>query len=68
MALKRGFSPVAFDELAWQDDLRKASKSARCIGEETRSHLAFGVRRQPPGSVAESVYLMAHRRLHLRDS
>lgn len=32
MALKRGFAPVAFDELAWQDDLRKAGKSARRIG------------------------------------
>ncbi len=39
MALKRGFAPVAFDELAWQDDLHKASKSARRIGEETRSRL-----------------------------
>lgn len=39
MALKRGFAPVAFDELAWQEDLRKASKSARRIGEETRSRL-----------------------------
>jgi hypothetical protein len=39
VALKRGFAPVAFDELAWQDDLRKAGKSARRIGEETRSRL-----------------------------
>jgi hypothetical protein len=39
VALKRGFAPVAFDELAWQDDLRKASKGARRIGEETRSRL-----------------------------
>lgn len=39
MALKRGFAPVAFDELAWQKDLQKAGKSARRIGEETRSRL-----------------------------
>lgn len=39
MALKRGFAPVAFDELTWQEDLRKTSKSARRIGEETRSRL-----------------------------
>ena len=39
MALKRGFAPVAFDELAWQEDLQKAGKSARRIGEETRSRL-----------------------------
>ncbi len=40
MALKRGFAPVAFDELAWQEDLQKAGKSARRIAEETRSRLA----------------------------
>jgi len=125
VALKRGFAPVAFDELAWQDDLRKAGKSARRIGEETRSrleregqtvdalfacdedardgtslpgcvkvyipppggplglvyrlaknkdgrlyldHLAFGVRHHPPGSDANSVYRLAHRRLHRGDS
>jgi len=39
LALKKGFAPVAFDELAWQEDLLKASKSARRIGEETRSRL-----------------------------
>ena len=39
MALKRGFAPVAFDELAWQDDLRNTGKSARRIGEEARSRL-----------------------------
>lgn len=27
-------------------------------------HLAFGVRHYPPGSNAESVYRVAHRRLH----
>jgi hypothetical protein len=121
VGLKRGFAPVAFDELAWQGDLQKASKSARRIGKETRSrleregqpvdalfacdenardgtslpgcvkayipppegplgivyrlaknkdgrlyldHLAFGVRHHPPGSNAESVYRVAHRRLH----
>lgn len=121
MSLKRGFAPVAFDELAWQEDLRKVGKSARRIGEETRSrleregqvvdalfacdedardgtslpgcvkvyipppggplgivyrlaknkegrlyldHLAFGVRHRPPGSNGESVYRVAHRRLH----
>lgn len=120
MALKRGYAPVAFDELTWQEDLRRASRSARRIGEETRSrleregqavdaifacdenardgtslpacvkvyipppggplgivyrlaknkenrlyldHLAFGVRHHPPGSNAESVYSVAHRRL-----
>lgn len=125
MALKKGFAPVAFDELAWQFDLRKASKSARRIAEETRSrleregqavdalfacdenardgtslpgcvkvyipppggplglvyrlaknkngrlyldHLAFGMRHHPSGSGAESVYLMAYRRLHRRGS
>jgi hypothetical protein len=31
-------------------------------------HLAFGVRHHPPGSAAESVYLVAHRRLHLSGS
>jgi hypothetical protein len=30
-------------------------------------HLAFGVRHQPPGSKAESVYQIAHRRLHRDD-
>lgn len=121
MALKRGYAPVAFDELAWQEDLRRASKSARRIGEETRSrleregqavdalfacdeeardgtslpgcvkvyipppggplglvyqlaenkqgrlyldHLAFGIRHQPPGSKAETVYQLADRRLN----
>ncbi len=39
MPLKRGFAPVAFDDLAWQDDLSKATGSARRIGEETRSRL-----------------------------
>lgn len=48
MALKRGFAPVAFDELAWQDDLRRASKSARRIGEETRSRLERGAGRGCP--------------------
>jgi hypothetical protein len=37
--LKRGFAAVAFDDLAWQDDLRRATGSARKIGEETRSRL-----------------------------
>ena len=27
-------------------------------------HLAFGVRHHPPGSRAETVYQLAHRRLH----
>lgn len=39
MPLKRGFAAVAFDDLAWQDDLRRATGSARKIGEETRSRL-----------------------------
>lgn len=39
MPLKRGFAPVAFDDLAWQDDLRRATGNARRIGEETRSRL-----------------------------
>lgn len=30
-------------------------------------HLAFGVRHLPPGSKAESVYEVAHRRLHGED-
>lgn len=121
MPLKRGYAPVAFDELAWQEDLRKASKSARRIAGETRSrleregqpvdalfacveeardgtslpgcvkvyipppggplglvyrlasnkegrlyldHLAFGVRHHPPGSHTETVYQVAHKRLH----
>jgi hypothetical protein len=125
VALKRGFAPVAFDELAWQEDLQKAGKSARRIGEEIRSrleregqavdalfacdeeardgtslpgcvkvyvpppggplgivyrlaknkegrlyldHLAFGVRHHPPGSNADSVYRVAHQRLHERGS
>jgi hypothetical protein len=37
--LKKGYAPVAFDELAWQEDLRRASKSTRRIGSETRSRL-----------------------------
>jgi hypothetical protein len=45
VALKRGFAPVAFDELAWQDDLRNAGKSARRIGEETA--LAWSARVRP---------------------
>jgi hypothetical protein len=36
---KRGFVPVAFDDLAWQNDLSKATGSAKRIGEETRSRL-----------------------------
>lgn len=39
MPLRRGFAPVAFDELAWQEDLRRATGSAKRIGEETRSRL-----------------------------
>lgn len=39
MALKRGFASVAFDDLAWQDDLSRATGSARRIAEETRSRL-----------------------------
>lgn len=39
MPLKRGFAPVAFDELAWHEDLRQATGSAKRIGEETRSRL-----------------------------
>ena len=31
------FAPVAFDDLSWQDDLRRATGSAKRIGEETRS-------------------------------
>jgi hypothetical protein len=37
--LKRGFVPVAFDDLAWQNDLSKTTGSAKRIGEETRSRL-----------------------------
>lgn len=121
MALKRGYAPVAFDELAWREDLRRAAGSAPRIAEETRSrleregqavnalfacgeeardgtslpgcvkvylpppggplglvyrlakgrdgrlyldHLAFGVRHHPPGSGAQTVYELAHRRLN----
>jgi hypothetical protein len=32
---KRGFAPVAFDELAWHEDVRRATGSAKRIGEET---------------------------------
>jgi hypothetical protein len=39
MPFKRGFARVAFDDLAWQSDLSKATGSARRIGEETRSRL-----------------------------
>lgn len=39
MALKRGYAPVAFDELAWQEDLRIASRSAHRIARETRTRL-----------------------------
>ena len=39
MPLKRGFAPVAFDDLAWLDDLSEAKGSSRRIGEETRSRL-----------------------------
>lgn len=39
MPLKRGFAAVAFDDLAWQDDLSRATGSARRIGEEARSRL-----------------------------
>jgi hypothetical protein len=37
--LKRGFAAVAFDDLAWQEDLRHATGSARRIGEEARTRL-----------------------------
>ena len=39
MPIKRGFAHVAFDELAWHEDLRQATGSAKRIGEETRSRL-----------------------------
>lgn len=39
MPLKWGFAPVAFDEMAWHEDLRRATGSAKRIGEETRSRL-----------------------------
>lgn len=39
MPLKRGFAHVAFDELAWREDLRQSTGSAKRIGEETRSRL-----------------------------
>lgn len=39
MALKRGFAPVAFDELAWQEDLQRMTGSARRIAEETRARV-----------------------------
>ncbi|HEX5593909.1 MAG TPA: hypothetical protein VFX35_11235 [Solirubrobacterales bacterium] len=39
MPIKRGFARVAFDELAWHEDLRQAPGSAKRIGEETRSRL-----------------------------
>jgi hypothetical protein len=37
--LRRGFAPVALDELAWQEDLRRATGGAKRIGEETRLRL-----------------------------
>jgi hypothetical protein len=37
--IKPGFARVAFDELAWHEDLRQATGSAKRIGEETRSRL-----------------------------
>jgi hypothetical protein len=37
--VKRGFAAVAFYELAWQEDLRRATGSAKRIAEETRSRL-----------------------------
>jgi hypothetical protein len=40
--VKRGFARVAFDELAWHEDLRQATGSAKRIGEETRSRLERG--------------------------
>jgi hypothetical protein len=39
VAVKPGFAHVAFDELAWHEDLRQATGSAKRIGEETRSRL-----------------------------
>lgn len=39
MPLRRGFAPVAFDELSWQEDMRRMTGSARRIGEEARSRL-----------------------------
>ena len=39
MPIKRGFAHVAFDELAWHEDLRQATGTAKRIGEETRSRL-----------------------------
>ena len=39
MTLKRGFAPVAFDDLAWQEDLRALGKSVRRIATETRTRL-----------------------------
>ena len=121
MPLRRGFALIAFDELAWQEDLRRATGSAKRIGEETPSrleregqaidalfacdeeardgtslpgcvkvyipppggplglvfrlakgkdrrlyldHLAFGIRHLPAGARGETVYQLAHRRLH----
>jgi hypothetical protein len=39
MAIKRGFAPVAFDELAWQEDLRAATGSVRRIATDARKRL-----------------------------
>ncbi len=39
MSLKRGFAPVAFDELAWQEDLRAAIGGARRMAIDARKRL-----------------------------
>ncbi|HWO15663.1 MAG TPA: hypothetical protein VNM89_03010 [Solirubrobacterales bacterium] len=39
MALKKGYAPVAFDDLAWEEDLRRARGSAPRIARETRVRL-----------------------------
>ena len=39
MSPKRGFAPVAFDELTWQEDLRALAGGAPRIAAETRKRL-----------------------------
>lgn len=48
MALKKGYAPVAFDDLAWEEDLRRARGSAPRIARETRARLEREGQRRTP--------------------
>lgn len=63
MPVKRGFAPVAFDELAWQED-RDGTSLSGCVKVYLPPLGAFGVRHLLAGTRGETVYRLAHRRLN----